>query len=190
MRNLLCEPLPDAVTAAGQEYPVCTDFRDWIRFAGLLGSKELTNTEKLQTAWLWFLEPPSVFSEELLRALIGFYRGAAPQPEKSDPEEPTIPRPPTFDWTVDAGYVIGDFRRFYGMDLLRIEYLHWWEFRALFEALPDDSCVMKRIAYRGADLSQIKNESERRRVARIQRMLALPFAYDDEMIGAVLWEES
>ncbi|MBP0975818.1 MAG: hypothetical protein J6P20_07125, partial [Oscillospiraceae bacterium] len=54
-------------------------------------------------------------------------------------------------------------------------------------ALPDDSQCMKRIAYRSVNLSEIKDKRERTRIAKIQRQIALPFEFDDEMIGAALW---
>ena len=57
----------------------------------------------------------------------------------------------------------------------------------LLSALPDDSMAMKRIAYRSANLNDIKTPDERRRVARIQRRIAIPYKMDDDMIGAVLW---
>lgn len=190
MRNLLYEPLPETVCADGREYAVLTDFREWIRFAEMMGSKELTPTEKLMLAVQWCIPEARRMTGELFRALVGFYEAKElepDRPEDEDAEEAPV-RPPVFDWSIDSRYVIGDFLRYYGMDLLHIEHLHWWQFRALLSALPDDSGVMKRIIYRGADLSQIRNESERRRIARIQRQLALPFDYNDEMIGAMMWD--
>lgn len=71
------------------------------------------------------------------------------------------------------------------MDLLRLGYLHWWEFKALFLALPPDSRVMDRIRLRSWDLSKEKNADRRREIAKAQRMIALPFALTDDMIGDV-----
>lgn len=189
MIDLLCDPLPETVEADGQEYPILTDFRDWLRFSGLIADKEVTPREKLLLLPEW-LEEPVPLTGALTEALLGFWRARELEPEPLYPPEETdeaAPRPPVFDWCIDARYVLGDFRRYYGIDLLSADYLHWWAFKSLFAALPDESMCQKRIAYRSCDLSQIKNRAERTRIARIQRQIALPYEYDDEMIGAVLW---
>lgn len=190
MIHLLCDPLPETVEADGRTYPILTDFRDWLRFSGLIADKEISPREKLLLMPEW-LEDPVPLTTGLMQALLGFWRARELDPEPLYPSEETgeaAPRPPVFDWCIDGRYVLGDFRRYYGIDLLRADYLHWWEFRSLFTALPDESMCQKRIAYRSCDLSQIKNQAERSRIARIQRQIALPYEYDDEMIGAVLWE--
>jgi hypothetical protein len=89
-----------------------------------------------------------------------------------------------FDWKYDAKYLLADFRRYYGIDLLTAE-MHWWEFRSLFAALPDDSLCQKRIAYRSADLSRIKDSKRRAEIARIQQQIALPYEMTDDEISAV-----
>ena len=48
-----------------------------------------------------------------------------------------------------------------------------------------DSTVMKRVAYRSAKLGEIKNPEERRRIARIQRRIAIPYKMDEDMIGEI-----
>ena len=52
--------------------------------------------------------------------------------------------------------------------------MHWWEFSALFEALPEDTMIKKRIAYRQVKISEIKDKNERRRIAKIKRSVAFP----------------
>lgn len=52
--------------------------------------------------------------------------------------------------------------------------MHWWEFRCLFQGLPDDTGIKQRIRYRGIDLGSIKDKAERRRIRRIQNEIRLP----------------
>lgn len=189
MINALYEPFPDTIEAEGIVYPVITDFREWFRFADMLADKDLSADEQLLLLTNWLLEPPKRITRELVNAVFGFYRAAALEPEplyEDDEEEEQPSRPPVFSWKYDARFVLGDFRRYYSIDLLSEEYMHWWEFRCLFAALPDDSQCQKRMAYRAADLSRIKNEAERQRIARIQQRIALPFEVDEDMIGAAL----
>lgn len=185
--NILYEPFPDSITAGGKQFTVLTDFREWLRFADMLRDDSLSAEERAYLCVMWIEPEPDSVTEELLAALLSFYRADALNPPKPEPEEPPAPCPPVFDWAFDARYVLGDFRRYYGLDLLTVRYLHWWEFLSLFTALPDDSLCMKRIAYRSANLSEIKDKHERQRIAKIQRQIALPYELDDEMIGAMMW---
>lgn len=193
MINPLYEPFPETVKADGHDYPIITDFREWFRFAEMIADKELSSEEKLMLLAGWLYEPPELITKELTEAVLSFYKAAQlePDPPASDDDEDeeeqeVSVRPPVFDWKIDAKYIIGDFRRYYGIDLFSVGYMHWWEFRCLFAALPDDSQCQKRMAYRSIDLSTIKDPKEQARIARIQRSIAIPFEYDDDMIGAAL----
>lgn len=192
MINPLYEELPESVEADGRSYDVVTDFREWLCFADMLADKELSPEDKVYLLTEWLTEPPEKITPELVNAVFGFYRadGLKPEPPERGEDEETDEkeqpkRPPVFDWKYDSAFILGDFRRYYGIDLLSAEYMHWWEFRCLFDALPDDSQCRKRIDYRSVDLSQIKNEAERKRIARIQRQIALPFELDDEDMAAI-----
>lgn len=190
MINALYEPFPKTVSADGYEYPIVTDFREWLKFADMMGDKELSSEEKILLLTDWFLKPPEYVTQELVKAVFDFYKAENldPKPDcHNDDDEPSeeVPvTPPVFDWKTDSKYVIGDFWRYYGIDLLAEKYMHWWKFRCLFSALPDDSQCQKRIAYRSTDINQIKNESERRRIMRIKQAIAIPLEYDEDMIGA------
>lgn len=190
MLNLLYEPLPDCIHADGREIAVLTDFRDWIQFSDMVSDRDLTAEEKAALMADWLCDPVDCITEEIVNALYAFYRAKdlEYQPEEESEEEATAQpvHPPVFSWSVDARFILGDFRRYYGMDLLAIGYLHWWEFRSLLAALPDESQCQKRIAYRSVNLSEIKDRKERERIRQIQQRIALPFEYDDEMIGEML----
>lgn len=188
MINLLYEPLPESITADGEEYPIVTDFREWFRFADMIHDNSLSSEEKLLLMAEWLLEQPELITSELVRAVFDFYGAKllAPDPPNYDGEDEAEqpPQRPVFDWKYDAKYLLADFRRYYGIDLLTAE-MHWWEFRSLFAALPDDSLCQKRIAYRSADLSQIKDSKRRAEIARIQQLIALPYEMTDDEISAV-----
>lgn len=188
MINALYEPFPETIEADGTEYSIITDFREWFRFADMLADTDLTAEEKIVIAVQWLKTPPEQITEELITALMSFYRAVALEPdppeeyEDARSEEPH--RPPVFSYKYDAKYIIGDFRRFYGIDLLTAK-MHWWEFHCLMAALPDDSVCQKRIAYRSADISKIKDDAERHRIMEIQRRIAIPYEMTDDEISAV-----
>ena len=193
MINPIYEPLPETVTIAGEEYPVLTDFREWLNFADMLHDNAVEKKEQLSLMTLWFTEKvPQMLDSEAVEALFDFYGAGQLEPDKIDDEtdedeeaepEETETKPPIFDWKIDARYIIGDFQRYYGIDLINIEYLHWWHFRALFASLPDESQCQKRMAYRSINLGSIKDAKERNRIARIQRQIAIPFECNDDAIA-------
>lgn len=189
--NILYEPFPDKIVSDGTEYEILTDFREWLRFSDLIADKTVDATDKLRMMAQWIVSPIRRMTAETVNALFSFYRAEAiemkQQASEEEPHEETEERPPVFDWKVDAKYVLADFLRCYGLDLLSVPYLHWFHFRSLFAALPDDSMTAKRISYRGTDLGKIKDPSQRAEIARIQKQIALPYEYTDEMIGAMLW---
>lgn len=190
MINILYEPFPDSITADGQEYEILTDFREWLRFADMVADQELSDAEKMALMSEWLITP-TVMTNALVNAMYAFYKAKELSPDPPAPagDEPAEdpPRPPAFDWKIDARFLLGDFRHYYGIDLLTVAYMHWYEFQALFAALPDDSMCGKRIEIRQTDLNEIKDKARRNQIARIQRRIALPFEYNDEMIGAMLW---
>lgn len=190
MINILYEQFPRSIRADGAEYEIVTDFRDWIQFADLIADDALPKEIKIGFMGQWLIEPPKYMTADIADALSRFY--AADELEyiressiETDAESDEIRRPPVFDWRIDARYVLGDFRRFYNIDLLGVGYMHWWEFRSLFAALPDDSSCHKRMIYRGTNLAEIKNDQERKRIRRIQQQIAIPFELNDGDIGDI-----
>lgn len=191
MINPLYEEFPESIEIDGEEYGILTDFREWIRFSDMLGDNDLTDEEKLYLMTNWLTETPRKITAELVNAVFAFYRADALNPDlvendnEDDLEEESQPkRPPVFSWKYDAKFLIGDFRRYYGINLLSAN-MHWWEFLCLFAALPDDSQCRKRIDIRSTDLSKIKDKERRNQIAAIQRIIALPFEMDDDDMAAI-----
>lgn len=190
MINLFYEPFPDFVTVNGRNCPVVTDFREWIRLHDLLRDENVPQRSKIFLLAEWFVNPPALLAEAHIQALTDFYLVKDLELHKDEEDENAEPeinfKPPVFDWKIDSKYLIADFRQFYQINLLQIKYLHWFEFTALFQALPEESQCQKRIYYRSVDLRQIKDKNEKKRIRKIKKSIALPYEMSDEQIGAVL----
>ncbi|MCQ2053391.1 MAG: bacteriophage Gp15 family protein [archaeon] len=191
MINAFYEPFPDAVIIEGREYRIVTDFGDWLAFADMIDDSELEQREKVIMMSEWFIEPPDIMTKEAVNSLFSFYHAKELEPpeihQESEEETETeaTEKPPVLNWKIDAPYIIGDFQRYYRIDLLK-EKMHWWKFRILFSALPSESQIMKRMGYRGADIGDIKNEDERKRIMKLKQLYALPFELDEYEIGEIL----
>lgn len=68
-----------------------------------------------------------------------------------------------------------------GIDLDRTD-MHWWEFMALFGALPPDSRIKQTMSTRAIDLSRIKDTDTRAEYARQKRLVSLEHTEDTEPI--------
>lgn len=185
MMNLFYEPLPDSIPVGGSDYKILTDFRDWLKFIDLTKDEAIQPEYKLDYMRNWFAEVPECITKEQYQGLRDFCEAKPLEPDRPDEnEQELLSRPPTFDWCLDAKFVIADFRRFYGIRLLKTEYLHWWEFLSLLRALPDESQTFRRIDIRSADLSKITDKERKRAVMEAQMRIAIPFEVDDFSIGA------
>jgi hypothetical protein len=78
------------------------------------------------------------------------------------------------DWDHDAGRILADFRREYGIDLADpATQMHWWTFRAYLDGLSSDSEIKRAMYYRSAKPKGLKGE-DAKRFAEMKRWYALP----------------
>ena len=175
MINILFENLPDTVEVSGKYYKIFTDFRDWIAFFDMMSDAGIEQKQKMLTALAWFLEKIPENLPEAYKALMDFAScsGMKKIPENQD-KNSSNSGVPTLSWLYDSAYVLGAFRQVYNIDLIRMNYMHWWEFSALFEALPEDTPIKKRIAYRQVKISDIKDKERRKQILRIKKAVAFP----------------
>lgn len=174
MINLLFEELPDTVEVSGKFYRIATSFRDWIAFFDMIADENFDKKQKMITALQWFTDEIPDNISGAYNALTEF--ASCSEIRKTSEKSANSPSTPTLSWLYDSAYVLGAFRQVYGIDLIRTEYMHWWEFSALFDALPEDTPIKKRIAYRQISISDIKDKSERKRILKIKRAVAFPHA--------------
>lgn len=66
------------------------------------------------------------------------------------------------DYSLDARLIWSAFRRVYQMDLRQISYLHWWDFQAMLEELPEDVRLNRVIRYRTIDTRNKRLSKEER----------------------------
>lgn len=164
----LYDHLPSAIKVNGEEYPIETDFRVWIKFYQLISGNQSDKEkaggleELLKNQGL----PPSKLSAESV--LDFFVCGAKIGSENKSGKES---RSPSFDFDVDSAYIFADFLRFYGIDLSKDE-LHWWQFMAMFKALPDESKIKTIIGYRTVSLSKVP-KSQRQNYAKLKSIYRL-----------------
>ena len=196
MINLLIGDLPKSVIVKGIEYDIYTDFRDYIELQQIL--KKGTNEQIADYIIGLFIddlplnkarnqEEVNDLFVEALNQIVNFFRMGECQEEKRKETEGQKRKRPSFSFDDDMAYVIGAFREAYSIDLVHIDYLHWWEFNALMDSVPETTELKKRIHYRSIDTDKIKDNNEKKRIKAIQKKIAIKgerkAVLSDEEIG-------
>lgn len=189
MINVFYESLPEALEINGREYPIITDFREWLRFSDMLKS-DIPENYKLEFLEDMFLEEmPSMYSPEdielVMNAITDFLSLAElefPMLRQEEEEPGNVFEEgvkKAIYYEQDAPYIISAFQREYQIDLLSVEYLHWWKFRMLLDGLSEESQIKKRIYWRTCDVSKM-DQKERMKILSIRRRITIQ---EDEYVG-------
>lgn len=145
MLDLKQKSLPNALEACGQAFLLNTDFRVWLDYPRLI----------TEDPGAFFADWAPILTLEVVNQLDLFYNPPRDVPRSSGSGAPLV------DWEVDADLIYAAFQQAYGVDLLTAD-LHWHKFKALFDALPDDTLMVKVIQWRGykgsdKDMLELKN---------------------------------
>ncbi len=167
--DLFCGELPDKITVCGEDFPIRTDFRVWVRFGQI--------TEQSRSVKDFTVALPLVFVNKTLPAsfdatlseLFRFY--ACGQTERRTKSGGSTKKVVSF--THDSALIYCAFMAQYHIDLMN-ENLHWWLFRALFDGLEEKNKICEIMSYRAADLSKIKDRKQKDFYRRMQRLYKLP----------------
>lgn len=192
--NVFYEDLPETLKINGKEYPIITDFREWIRFSDMLKS-DLQPQYKLEFLAEMFLEDtPDLYTEEgveeVMDSITSFLSLEALEfpnqysDELEEVEYKDATEKKAIYYEQDAPYIISAFRREYQVNLLSVPYMHWWEFRMLLDGLNEESQIKKRIYWRTCDVSKMEKK-ERMEILKIRRSITIPEEeyVSDEDIG-------
>lgn len=173
MINLLYEKYPTELVIDNVDYSIVTDFRNWIAFFDMINDDILEPKDKVIASLQWFKNKVPDNLEKAYTGLISFASAEElySKPTQSNRKSSTKQ---ILSYLHDSEYILGAFLQVYHIDLNSIEYMHWYKFRALLDALPEDTQLKKRMAYRAINISSIKDKAEKKRIKDIQRSIALP----------------
>ena len=79
-----------------------------------------------------------------------------------------------YSYEFDDELIYDAFKTQYNINLQQIEFLHWWEFKAMFKGLNKNNLLIDIMGYRSMDISKIKDKNERNRYRKLQKQFALP----------------
>lgn len=169
--NMLTNKLPDSVPVGEHMWAIHTSYKRGIFALDLIEKADERDYVQL---FRTFFDDETLVSasqddlENALEAILWFLNlGKRPRRSAAKGHEQRL-----WDWQEDAGAVIADFFRFYRVDLTTDVNMHWWLFKSLFDALPQESESRQRMYYRGptpqgSDKQQKKFHAEKRKQYRL-----------------------
>lgn len=163
------------------EYAINSDFRVSVLYEMMVQDDSISDVEKIHRAiLLYFEEPPEEDIEDIVEAIIWFYRCGRGDKEQREQrrssdgsDEPREPQAYSFDY--DDEYIYAAFLQQYGIDLVEVEDLHWWKFRAMFKALTDCQFV-KIMGYRTQKITGEMSNAEKAMLRKMKALYALPLS--------------
>lgn len=185
--NLLIDELPTTVKFGGVEHPIRTDFRTALIFETLVEDESIGNEDKLIKALILFYPELPQTEDEILEAveqLVWFYScGKEPneyQKMKNDKRNEASGNRSSLIYNVnyDDDYIFAAFMQQYGINLNKAD-LHWWEFKALFKGLTDDTEIMKIMGYRAMEIKPNMAKEQKAHYKKLKMIYALPKAKEE-----------
>jgi hypothetical protein len=135
-----------------------------------LHEEDSTETEKTYAALTQlYPEIPSGIQKAVEGLVWFFLRGKADEEKESDKKK--YPKK-AFDFGQDANLIFSAFYATYNISLTAVEFLHWWEFMALFEGLPENTLIKRVMYWRTADLGDLPKH-EKKHVRKMRALFAL-----------------
>lgn len=172
MADLLLDELPQQLDGR----PINSDFRPmcWMSNQLLRGRAQKDINGFTAELFRRFYRTPISMQESpaAFAAALRFYSGATPENSKST-STGSHSAEVYVDYETDAAYIVAAFQQAYGIDLTK-ERIHWWRFRALLSALPEDTKLSKIVEIRCKDLSKITDPELRQQYQELQEIYDLP----------------
>ena len=169
----LISKLPLTLTVNNEVYEINTDFKKGIEFEGLF-KENLTNQEFWNKALKIYYpildctimdnelkkikryENIISNSDEAIQQMLLFHRCGK---EIVKDDNKTEQKEEILSYTHDWDLIVGAFKNQYNVNLYKDE-LHWWEFKAYFNALKEDTKIKQIINIRGTDMSKLSKEQQ------------------------------
>ncbi len=176
------KPLPDSVTVDGVQYKVRTGFKTWLAFLEIYEDSRPFVQKCAELLKLCYMDtlPPTLI--DAVEAMMRFFSCGR---EQKRPSSSAASMRRIVDFKEDAEWIYASFLSVYGLDLFCAS-LHWWQFTALFSALPDDCRICQVMHYRAVDLSSVKDKEQKAFYRRMKRLYALPDNRSEEVKEAAL----
>ena len=160
---------PDQIEIDGRIYNINADFRNILRIFDMLDDENIPEIKKLDLLARWFCEdmPPENVSEAFLDFISVRQRRESDEVSEEEGEQ-------QFCYSFDAKEIYAGFLSEYNIDLIDIDFLHWYKFKILLENLSPESAFKRKIELRFMDLSEAGTGRRFAELAEAKEAVRLP----------------
>ena len=190
-QSYLTKGLPDSRRLYDYDLVFNTDFRNWIRYEELMLSTNDEDLDAIEILTLCFKDGVNILNEidieSAFDSLLWFFTIGEEKekpkeniPEEDDKENVVKPKAKIiYSYKYDWEYIYSAFMQCYGLDLFTCS-LHWWQFKALFNSLSEDTQFVKILGYRSMTISSNMSKEEKRRIRKMKKIYGLPDTRSEE----------
>lgn len=176
MSCLLIDRVPTSVEIDGVEYEIYSDFRTGILFEMLMCDREYSEPEKIMQALELYYPVIPKDLNAAVEKILWFYQGEATEYTSKGGGKRASQ---IYSYEHDAEYIYAAFLDQYGINLQQVDYLHWWEFKALFKGLKADNEIVKIMGFRAMEIDRDMSKKEQKYYRKMKEMYKIPLPKSD-----------
>ena len=181
--SILFDKLPSAVTIAGAEHPVNTDYRIMAQFEQKMLTTDRGNkaeTARIMTETLLKFYKGKIPDDvtEAINQMWWFYRCGEDITSKTN-QAGTKNTQRLYDYDIDGAMIAAAFADTFHIDIINND-LHWWLFRSYFSELGENTRLVRIMTFRGCDLHDYKGK-QRQFYAKMKKRYELPVIHQTPM---------
>ena len=171
--GMLIDEVPTSVLIDGVSYEINWDFRYSVMFETLMLDPSVSDEEKLVKALNLYYPVIPTNIDVAVDKILWFYQRGHIDTEKSKGKGKGGKTKRVYDYAHDDAYIYSAFLDQYGVDL-QDDQIHWWKFKAMFEALSNETEFVKIMGYRSIKITNSMTKSQREFYTDMKRIHALP----------------
>lgn len=168
--NILVDKLPTDYKGL----KINTNFRSFILFELLMQDNTIEKDDKVALMINLFYQEIPTDLKKAVDGIIWFYSCGNEKKDKLEEKSRNDKKKKIYSYEYDANLIYAAFLDQYGIDLNDADYLHWFKFRSMFEALKSDNKICEIMGYRAIDISKIKDKNQKQKYKKLQKEFALP----------------
>lgn len=164
MIDLTKKSLPNTVNVGGRDYSIYTDFRLWMKFE--IAVSRMKRNDKIEIGYLFKNDKPVYCN---LAELFVFSRPYSPLPRQLSNMDVEV-----LDYELDSDLIYAAFLGQYGIDLFKVQELHWHKFLALLKGMNESTKLREVMGFRCYEKNDNRKDpyEELRRAWEIEKNLA------------------
>jgi len=172
---------PVTIDITGNKYIINADYRAVLRIFAILHDKNVNEYKRVEKLIEWFFadELPENITLEMINAAFADFVNPPKETVSDYSERDGELQENQYDYDFDAEEIYASFIAEYGIDLIEVEFLHWYKFKILLSNLPPESAFKRKIELRFMDLSPYKGQALAD-MTRAKEAVQLPVEYSDD----------